>query len=174
MRCSLSFVPQSNRDRVVAALTLVGIFAAIVFVAMKDPRTHGMGVLCPSRGVFGIYCPGCGSTRSLYDILHGEYSLAFQNNPLMVLVGLPVLVAIMFSLASVVIRRKRPILGFPSVIGYSIAIFLVLYCVARNLPGEAFSALRPPAYALETQSSERRSAEEDGESSSQILREVEE
>ena len=164
MRCSLSFVPQSNRDRVIAAFTLLGISAAIVFVAMKDPRTHGMGVLCPSRRVFGIYCPGCGSTRSLYDILHGEYSLAFQNNPLMVLVGLPVLLAMILSLASVVIRRKRPVLRTPSAVGYSIAIFLVLYCVARNLPGAAFNALRPPAYALSAQSSERGSVEEDSES----------
>ena len=37
--------------------------------------------LCPS-GYFGYRCPTCGTTRSLWNILHGNFATAWGFNPI--------------------------------------------------------------------------------------------
>ena len=44
---------------------------------------------CPIHAFLGIYCPGCGSLRSLHSILNGNILHAWNYNPL-VLCVLPV------------------------------------------------------------------------------------
>jgi hypothetical protein len=38
--------------------------------------------LCPSAGLFGIPCPGCGLTRATLAALHGHWQQAFVTHPL--------------------------------------------------------------------------------------------
>lgn len=37
---------------------------------------------CPVYDLTGLYCPGCGGTRSLTALLHGKILLAFHENPI--------------------------------------------------------------------------------------------
>lgn len=136
------------RGRVVAAIILGAIVVALIAIAVKDPRTHGLGVLCPSRRFLGIYCPGCGSTRATHALLHGELARAFRSNPIFVLLGAPLLVGYSGALLWSIVRRERVAVHLPPWIGYAAAAFLVLYGIARNVPGEAFDPLRPPPSAV--------------------------
>ena len=140
-------VPQQRAGRLTAALLLALCVAALLAVAAKDPRTHGMGVLGPSRRFLGIYCPGCGSTRAMYDLMHGEPASAVRNNPLMVFPGLLVLGCFLASLISTVAFGYAFRLRTPSWVGYTVAAFLLAYCMLRNVPAESLEFLRPPAYA---------------------------
>ena len=36
---------------------------------------------CPLHDLTGLYCPGCGGTRSLTALLHGKLLLALHENP---------------------------------------------------------------------------------------------
>lgn len=36
---------------------------------------------CPLYDLTGLYCPGCGGTRSLTALLHGDILLALHENP---------------------------------------------------------------------------------------------
>jgi hypothetical protein len=135
------------RDRVLAAILLFALAAGLLAIGLKDPRTHGLGVLCPSRRFLGIYCPGCGSTRATHDLLHGDLAGAFRNNPLLVLVGAPLLVVAIGSLVWIVARGERLAVRVPYWLGISLAVLLVCYGVARNIPGKAFEPLRPPTAA---------------------------
>lgn len=38
--------------------------------------------LCPSAGLFGVPCPGCGLTRATIAIFHGHFAEAFALHPL--------------------------------------------------------------------------------------------
>jgi len=38
--------------------------------------------LCPSMIFSGIPCPTCGITRSMWNIFHGNFSRAYEYNPL--------------------------------------------------------------------------------------------
>lgn len=137
--------PQDARARTLASILLFVLAAGLLAIALKDPRTHGLGVLCPSRRFLGIYCPGCGSTRATHDLLHGDFARAFRSNPLFVLLGAPLLVVATGSLAWIVACGERIAVRIPYWLGISIAAVLVCYGVARNIPGEAFERLRPPS-----------------------------
>jgi hypothetical protein len=63
----------------VAALAACGCAA----VWLGDPTTPG-GVfpLCPTKALLGIDCPGCGTLRMLYCLMHGDLSAAMRFNAL--------------------------------------------------------------------------------------------
>jgi hypothetical protein len=97
----------------IAGVLLLGAMAGLLAIALKDPRTHGLGVLCPSRRFLGIYCPGCGTTRATYDLLHGEFARAFRSNPLFVILGAPLVAVFIGSLGWTVLRAERLALRVP-------------------------------------------------------------
>lgn len=57
--------------------------AASVFFAQHNPYLTQIGAPCPILTLTGWQCPGCGSTRALYSLLHGDPVKAFTMNPLL-------------------------------------------------------------------------------------------
>jgi len=49
--------------------------------------------VCPTKALLGIDCPGCGSMRMLYSLMHGDFSAALHFNA----VGLVALVLLAWS-----------------------------------------------------------------------------
>jgi hypothetical protein len=63
---------------VAASTTLV---CAAIWVG--DPTTpHGPLPVCPTKALLGIDCPGCGSMRMLYSLMHGDLPAALRFNAL--------------------------------------------------------------------------------------------
>jgi hypothetical protein len=96
---------------------------------------------CPVFALTGLFCPGCGSTRAMHALLHGDLPRAFAMNPLMV-VAIPLLALMAasrtgWSAAAAACATLR----LHSARGWAIA--LLGYAVARNLPWAPFSALAP-------------------------------
>ncbi|MEY3141911.1 MAG: hypothetical protein RLY21_404 [Planctomycetota bacterium] len=139
--------PIDSRARVLAGVLLLGAMAGLLAIALKDPRTHGLGVLCPSRRFLGIYCPGCGTTRATYDLLHGEFARAFRHNPLFVILGAPLVAVFIGSLGWTVFRAERIALRVPQRVALALIALLIVYGVARNIPIAALEPLRPPPSA---------------------------
>lgn len=68
-----------------AAVGLAAV-AAGGFVLWADPTTPGgLTPPCPTRALLGITCPGCGSARMLYSLLHGDLGAALHFNAVAVL-----------------------------------------------------------------------------------------
>nr|WP_307851804.1 DUF2752 domain-containing protein [Williamsia sp. CHRR-6] len=120
----------------VAAGSCVGIWLA-------DPTTPG-GVIpvCPTKALLGIDCPGCGSMRMIYSLLHADIGAALRYNAL----GLVAVVLLVVSYIGWVLarfgvarlprwqdRRWAPMLVLIAVIGWF---------VVRNLPFAPFTGLR--------------------------------
>lgn len=63
----------------VVAATAAGIAAVVFFF---NPRTHGFYPVCQFHRLTGLNCPGCGMTRSLYALLHGDFGTALRDNAL--------------------------------------------------------------------------------------------
>ncbi|MGH7484043.1 MAG: DUF2752 domain-containing protein [bacterium] len=78
---------------------------------------------CVFHALTGLQCPGCGSTRALYHLLHGDVSGAFRLNQLL------------FAMAPFmgIASRWPRILTRPSV-AWTIAVVIATYGIARNLP----------------------------------------
>jgi hypothetical protein len=60
------------------------IAGAGAFVFFFNPATHGFYPVCLFHKLTGLNCPGCGATRSLYALLHGNFPLALRDNALFV------------------------------------------------------------------------------------------
>lgn len=58
--------------------------AASVFFVQHNPYETQIGMPCPILTLTGWQCPGCGSTRALYSLLHGDPVTAFSMNPLLI------------------------------------------------------------------------------------------
>jgi hypothetical protein len=98
---------------------------------------------CPFHAFTGLYCPGCGSTRAIFQLLQGNLIAAFRYNPLTV-VFLFTLLA--YSLFYVWTRMtKKPFSGFflkPLWIWLLLAVIL-LFWILRNIPVYPFTVLAP-------------------------------
>jgi uncharacterized protein DUF2752 len=114
---------------------------AVIWVA--DPTTPG-GFLpvCPTKALLGIDCPGCGSLRMIYSLLHFDFLAALQFNAL----GL-VALAFLFIAFGVwtygrVAGRKIASWQHHRWAATVTMVLVVLWFVVRNLPFAPFTALR--------------------------------
>lgn len=120
-----------------------GVLAAggILLLRRFDPdEPGGIFLPCLFRHFTGLYCPGCGMTRALHALAHGDLSTALAMNPLGVL-AIPVLAVL---IAQALGYRLLP-LPVMRVLG-SARLWLILlpaYWVARNLPWPPFAWLAP-------------------------------
>ena len=122
-------LPQNAGTRsLIVASVLLGL-GALIFL---DPHTSKLFPPCPFKALTGFYCPGCGSTRALYLLLHGHPLAALSRNPLMVL-SLPILAAMFL----------KPSITSPRWVPWAAFWILILYGIARNLPFEPFTYLAP-------------------------------
>ncbi|MGN0124207.1 MAG: DUF2752 domain-containing protein [Rhodococcus sp. (in: high G+C Gram-positive bacteria)] len=120
-----------------------GAIAVCAAVAWADPTTPG-GIIppCPTYSLFGILCPGCGSSRMMYSLVHLDVPAALHYNAL-ALVALGVLVVV-FGAWTWSRRRGTPM---PRWTRYRWAPHIVLvltavWFVVRNIPVAPFTALR--------------------------------
>nr|WP_026003027.1 DUF2752 domain-containing protein [Rhodococcus sp. R1101] len=120
-----------------------GAIAVCAAVAWADPTTPG-GIIppCPTYSLFGILCPGCGSSRMMYSLVHLDVPAALHYNAL-ALVALGMLVVV-FGAWTWSRGRGTPM---PRWTRYRWAPHIVLvltavWFVVRNIPVAPFTALR--------------------------------
>lgn len=78
------------KRRLTALLVWLTLAVGATYLFIFEPGKTGFFPACPFRTLTGFTCPGCGSTRGLHRLLHGDVVAAFEFNPLMV-VSLPFL-----------------------------------------------------------------------------------
>ncbi|WP_210419683.1 DUF2752 domain-containing protein [Mycolicibacterium sp. ELW1] len=124
---------------------VVGALAAGACAAVwiGDPTTPG-GFLpvCPTKALLGVDCPGCGTLRMIYSLLHGDLLAAIRFNAL-ALVALGFL-AVAYGTWTSGRVTGRQLAGWQH---HRWAPFITLglvsvWFVVRNLPFAPFTALR--------------------------------
>jgi hypothetical protein len=116
------------------------IFGALAFIFSFNPSTHGFYPVCLFHQMTGLNCPGCGMTRALYALLHGNFPLALKDNALFI-----------FTIAFLAARgawfaakhfRQKPAGQFisPKML-WAFLVVAGVFTVLRNFP--AFSFLSP-------------------------------
>ncbi|MCV7100646.1 DUF2752 domain-containing protein [Mycobacterium palustre] len=122
---------------VAASASLV---CAVVWVG--DPTTPGGPLpVCPTKALLGIDCPGCGSARMLYSLMHGNVLAAARFNAL----GLAALVLLVWAYAGWTYARvtgRRVPAWQRGRWSASVTLLLVtVWFVVRNIPIPPFDAL---------------------------------
>lgn len=119
---------------IVLTTTVLGIAAMVYFF---NPSRHGFYPVCQFHRLTGLNCPGCGMTRALHALLHGNISAALRDNALFV-----------FALGTLAIRGvwfgvekfRGQVAGefFPAKFLWPLLAVALVFTVLRNLPAFAF------------------------------------
>ena len=120
-------------------LSLAGL-GGCAMVFFFNPTTHAFYPVCQFHKVTGLNCPGCGATRALYALLHGNISTALRDNALFVLaLAVAALRGIWLALGKI---RRQPVEGLvPKHWVWPFLVIALVFTVLRNLP--VFSFLSP-------------------------------
>ena len=86
----------------------LGILIAIpiVLAAVPTSTVEGALSLCLFKNTIGVECPGCGMTRAISCVFHGDFVGAWQYNRLVAIV-LPMLAYYWLRLVAGDLRRIR-------------------------------------------------------------------
>jgi hypothetical protein len=119
------------------------IAPALALLFLFDPASSIIYPPCPFHEITGYYCPGCGSLRSLHQLLHAHPLKALSLNPLMIL-SLPFLSYILISdyLGSIQTLKSSQLFSSPRSVWILLGIILVFWII-RNIPLYPFSWLAP-------------------------------
>ncbi len=132
---------QIERLLAVVGITAMGLGASILWYF--DPTKTSFLPACPMLKFTGFACPGCGMTRGLHALLHGDVLTALSYNAL-----IPFFVVfsgyLFISLILVVVRgRGIPKWTYTPQTLFSILIVMLLFAFVRNLPFYPFNWLYP-------------------------------
>jgi hypothetical protein len=116
---------------VVLGAAAIGVGAAVFFF---NPSTHGFYPVCLFHSLTGLNCPGCGATRALYALLHGNLRLALKDNALFV-ASLAALTVWSTRFISRKIRNQPVNLNIPLKFPWLFLVIAFVFAVIRNLPG---------------------------------------
>jgi hypothetical protein len=139
MRAETKIIPQKNSAPlspgifagVVLGATAIGVGATVFFF---NPSTHGFYPVCMFHSLTGLNCPGCGMTRALYALLHGNLRLALKDNALFVIL---LVVLAIWSVRFFILKLKNQSVRFnvsPKFL-WTFLVVAFVFAVVRNLPG---------------------------------------
>lgn len=132
--------PNRLRQLWMAATIWVGLSAIAIFLFFFNPSSPANQFFpkCPFRLITGLQCPGCGSTRAFYQLLHLHPVAAFKLNPLLVLT-LPFIVYgfLGFSKSAVTGKPYRR-LFIPPIYLWAWLVLLTFFWIFRNTPWYPF------------------------------------
>ncbi|QDH69055.1 DUF2752 domain-containing protein [Marilutibacter alkalisoli] len=138
-------LPALPRHRwMLAAATAAAAFAAFGVWALRnfDPNAANSPFLgCLFLKATGLYCPGCGTTRGLHALVHGDLGQMVAMNPLLPLLMVAVPLLVLHGMG-----RRVPLPAWLMAALNNPKLWLVLligYWIARNLPWWPFSWLAP-------------------------------
>lgn len=123
------------------ALAGGGLAMGALALALVDP-THGPEV-CPFHALTGMYCPGCGTTRGLHQLLIGHPGKALSYNALTIL-AMPLFAWAAFQSLTVALGGPQlPALRLSERTVWALVAVAAVWWVVRNLPFAPFTGLRP-------------------------------
>lgn len=118
----------------VAALAPTAVVLMYIFNEQIIYIGHHLGV-CTFYILTGIWCPGCGNTRSATALLHGDILLAVRNNATLPFLAL-LLVCLYIELIFDIFGKPIKILPRKPIVWWIIMGLFGVYYVLRNIiPG---------------------------------------
>ena len=108
-----------------AAVAVVGAWVLYTFAPTPDsfyPR-------CVFHLATGLDCPGCGSTRAMHQLLHGNVGAAFRLNPILFL-----LLGVFGAGAPSFLRGETPRFFMRPWFGWTTVVVLTAFWIVRNTP----------------------------------------
>ncbi|MBV1888330.1 MAG: DUF2752 domain-containing protein [Urechidicola sp.] len=122
-------------------LFIILIIAIAIYYFLIDPSR--MFLNCPIYATVGIYCPGCGSQRALYDLLHLNIIGVFEHNLLFAFGVMLVAYQIIITSINSVFNKNIKNLLYHKKTPIVILIIVVIFWILRNITKYPFNWLAP-------------------------------
>jgi hypothetical protein len=133
----------SIAERSLAATGLAAAATGLVALKFINPTEASFLPPCLFHSLFGFYCPGCGGTRGMHQLLNGDALSALHFNALLIFV-VPLMIYGLAALLLITVRGRG--LPFPklsvSALWLTLALLLT-FAFLRNLPFYPFTILAP-------------------------------
>lgn len=120
--------------RPLARPAAVAVFAvaAAGWTAAYDPEQHPHRFpSCLFLAVTGLECPSCGGTRMMHRLLHRRWRAALHANPVLLILGLPMLGWLWLRWVAAAMRGERPE-PVPRPVALVVLAVALAWTVARN------------------------------------------
>lgn len=128
-----TLLARPSTDRTQSAVLALSSMSACAVIALVDPGTPGRYPVCPTRALFGIDCPACGTLRGLHALSRGHLAAALDHNVLL-LAAVPLGMAIWWRWVLIALGRPVRPVTMPGWAMPAMAVVAVIFTVARNLP----------------------------------------
>lgn len=133
--------PVEPLDRRVLGVAAVGVGGFALAAIYQLSGSLQLGVPCLLHATTGLNCPFCGATRMAAALLQGDLDAAWHFNPVVLVFGPLIGVAVGYQLLAWALERVRLVKlprlrPNPRALDWGIkalAVLLVVYGVARNL-----------------------------------------
>ena len=124
----------TKQDLILLGLFLaLGAVACVVLLVAPPGSPHAKWLpKCMFYQWTGLYCPGCGATRALSAMLHGDVKASLHNNLLL----FPLLALLAVLIVKPGVSLKRPV-------AVAIVAVILLFAILRNIPFAPFTYLAP-------------------------------
>lgn len=130
--------------RIFLSLLILLMCLGVVFLYFNVPGESKLLPPCIFHYVTNLYCPGCGSGRVAYSLIHGDIVTALRCNILTV-IFIPIL-AYSFLVFCVNTYSKRQLMkqiNYNQVSATIIVVTIIVFGILRNIPFAPFSYLAP-------------------------------
>ena len=124
-------------------ILVIAIFGMLSLYFFWNPSEYEIFPKCPFYSIFGLYCPGCGSQRAVYQMLHGHLIEGLKHNFLIGLLALVLGYEIFILLMNKVFNKKIYNLLHNSKVTLGILILVILFWILRNINIFPFTELAP-------------------------------
>ncbi|WP_158825261.1 DUF2752 domain-containing protein [Mucilaginibacter lacusdianchii] len=125
-----------KRKKLYFALIGIGILILIGIYFNYNPAKYSFFPKCPFHYLTGLDCPGCGSQRAIYALLHGNIIGAIHQN-LLLIISLPFLAIHSGYQALSFVKQKSykwKVIYHP-LTPKILTVIVVAFWIIRNLPG---------------------------------------
>lgn len=114
------------------------IFLIIVVILMAILLIHGkIAIACVFYEITGLYCPGCGITRSILSLIDGDIYQAFRYNPI-IFIDIPLIM--ITSIIDFIYKDNKKVKKVTNAIYIMLLIITLVFGVLRNIPYFSFLA----------------------------------
>lgn len=122
-------------NRLLAGGILIAGLLAAGGISLSGIRLAGLLPPCLFRQITGLHCPGCGGTRMVESLLHGDVAAAWSYNPLLLTAGVGLAAGLLWFFLRTFRREWTPLRpAADSRWWLTVPLLILLFWVVRNLP----------------------------------------
>jgi hypothetical protein len=127
-----SDTPGLMKHRTIIAMAVAALLGGLAVVYKFPPTEYSFYPRCPVYLATHWLCPGCGSTRALHALLHGDLGAALHYNVFFTLLAPVMLAWFAFCCYRVMRYDQFPDLAIPRSAAACLVVVALLFTVARN------------------------------------------